>query len=175
MPSEAEWEKAARGLSPEYGDSMMAWDGDGTREWVEVGLGYRYPWGRVLDSSRTNFSRSGDPFESATTWATTPVGYYDGRIHDGYQTGVGTSACGIDDMAGNAAEWTADWEGPYRKPHQPPADGTRRIVRGGSWKSPGFDCRTTARASAPPDTLDPAIGFRTAGDGKDYAGWSSDH
>jgi len=88
LPSEAQWEWAARGATD--------WD---------------YPWGNEIDGSRANYWNSGDPFDNGTT----PVGMYDGGLHGGFQTTDSPSPCGAYDMAGNVAEWTSDyWTATHR-------------------------------------------------------------
>jgi formylglycine-generating enzyme required for sulfatase activity len=78
IPSEAEWEKAARG----------------SQKW-------RFPWGNNIDSSYANYYNSKDPFEPGTT----PVGFYNGENHNAFQTSNAVSFYGCYDMGGNAWEW----------------------------------------------------------------------
>lgn len=91
LPTEAEWEKAARGNQK-----------------------YWFPWGNEIDSSYANYYNSNDPFEPGTT----PVGFYNGRINNGFKTSNAISVYGCYDMAGNAWEWLDDrWtkNTPYNK------------------------------------------------------------
>lgn len=147
LPTEAEWEVAARGGHPEY----------------------NFPFATPSDTRDikflANYLASGDPFEGSSR--TTPRGFYNGQVFGGFETRDAVSAFGLYDMAGNVAEWTNDWFGPYPSnavlDPQGPLDGTFKVVRGGSYLSTRTGIRATSRAGAtPPDESFPSIGFRTA-------------
>ena len=163
LPTEIEWEMAARGNEGgEYGDSTFTVGPDSALTQVTVGFGRPYPWGATLDPRRANYSGSGDPYEGQGRVHTSPVGFYDGTTHGGFETLDGSSPFGVKDMAGNVWEWTADWYGPYSDPHNPPFVGTHKVVRGGSWtKGPG-SIQTWNRSIVLPETPDWGVGFRTA-------------
>lgn len=76
LPTEEEWEKAARGDNH-----------------------HNFSFGNVIGPTRANYRLSGDPWEEGTT----PVGYYNG-INPG--TVDSPSPYGIYDMTGNVADWT---------------------------------------------------------------------
>ncbi|MBT5713176.1 SUMF1/EgtB/PvdO family nonheme iron enzyme, partial [Candidatus Poribacteria bacterium] len=89
---------------------------------------------------------------------TAPVGSYE----------AGRSPYGIHDMAGNVAEWVADWysdsyyaRSPSTDPPGPEA-GQRRIVRGGGWSDSLMVSRSTRRLGVPPSMRAAFIGFRIA-------------
>ena len=93
---------------------------------------------------------------------------YSRRPSTVFSYGSGVSQYSVHDMAGNAAEWVADWysedyyqRSPKKNPPGPES-GDMRIVRGGSWFNPPYALRSWYRSSAAPESRSNLIGFRCA-------------
>jgi formylglycine-generating enzyme required for sulfatase activity len=142
LPTESEWEYAARGP-----DSLL------------------FPWGDVFDGSRLNYCDASctagpnDPSVDDGYPNTAPAGSFP----------AGASWWGALDLAGNVREWVADWYGlypigPQTNPTGPPV-GDARIPRGGSWLDTPDDVRSTNRGANAVDYARHKVGFRCAADG----------
>lgn len=141
LPTEAEWEYAARG--PER---------------------LIFPWGDIFDGTRLNYCDANCDFDWALTDDTFDDGYTYTAPVGSYPAGA--SWCGALDMAGNVHEWVADWYASYSSERQVnpkgPTAGEDRVWRGGSWNWPRTFARSAFRDDSPPGASNDIVGIRCA-------------
>ncbi|MBP90357.1 MAG: hypothetical protein CMJ64_27235 [Planctomycetaceae bacterium] len=149
LPTEAQWEYAARGAEPAEGEPSRV-----------------FPWGNSWDRTLSNNAslHAGKELQNAADWKewyesdqkskfplTSRVGSFPKSV----------SPFGVQDMAGNAWEWCAEVQAPYPEQNAEEADDKKlRARRGGSWANVALHIRSVDRQGAPQDDLNIYTGFR---------------
>jgi formylglycine-generating enzyme required for sulfatase activity len=137
LPTEAEWEYAARGPKSRI-----------------------FPWGNTFDGTRLNYCDA--KCELGIADDTVDDGYPDTAPVGSYPSGM--SWCGALDMAGNVREWVSDWYGVYQGQQQVnpsgPSSGELLVSRGGSWFDLSYNVRSVKRGQNAPDFSAYKLGFR---------------
>jgi formylglycine-generating enzyme required for sulfatase activity len=132
LPTEAEWEYACR-----------------------AGTTTPYHFGETISSKQANYIRevaSDKDKKTPSLLKTTPVNSFP------------ANAWGLHDMHGNVSQWCQDWYGDYPQKDvvdpKGPAQGTNRVLRGGSWYHAADYCRSACRSWGEPAQRNYNIGVR---------------
>ena len=140
LPTEAEWEYAAR-----------------------AGTSSAYSWGDTIDCDKAMYGNNSLKENECQLYIRSIGLQID---HPAPVKTYTSNSWGLYDMHGNVWEWCMDWYGDYQNKTvidpKGPKSGNMRIRRGGSWFKYGYSCRSANRSFGHPATRYKTTGFRLA-------------
>ncbi len=143
LPTEEEWEYAARG--------------------GKQSSGFKYSGSNSLDEVGWYYENSGDRRLDDNYWSASSVERNNGRSHPVGQKK--SNELGLFDMSGNVYEWCNDWYKNYHgNKYVGDFTGWYRVLRGGGWGIDAKECRVTLRDNSPMDYRNFTVGFRLVSD-----------
>ena len=151
LPSEAEWERAARGGLSEY----------------------RFPWSNTITHDHANYRSvllDLNPYDASLTRGYHPVWSGNDNGNYAYTAPVGSfeaNGFGLHDTTGNLIEWCWDSYSSYTSfqeidPHGPASSDSARVIRGGGWAGDAYHSRTACRDYETAASSRNDVGFRVA-------------
>ncbi|MCI5137372.1 MAG: hypothetical protein D3922_02905, partial [Candidatus Electrothrix sp. AR1] len=137
LPTEAEWEYAARAETT----TARYWGDDISCDRAMYG-------NHIAFNSCVEYTRSGEAPAKLTAYSTAPVGSYP------------PNQFGLHDMLGNVAEFCSNWYVSYKPSRRHRDSKNRRVVRGGDWRSQDRKIRSADRDKLSPQSSNDDVGFR---------------
>ncbi|HAN78193.1 MAG TPA: hypothetical protein DCQ31_10685 [Bacteroidales bacterium] len=149
LPTESQWEYAAR----------------------SGGKNIKYSWGNDIPNTENNQKFGNIADEALKNAYSSQITTYTEGYNDGYSVTAPVDAFTANElelyqMSGNVYEWCADWYGSYPNDDEVANDpagaltSSNRVLRGGSWRNPLFNCRVANRNHDAPGSRNSDIGFR---------------